>query len=353
MDDLSALGWDAFFERSFAPLRADGLSPARIVREEKGQYLVYDAQGEVVADVTGKYRHEAGTRGDFPAVGDWVAIRRLVGQDGAQIHARLPRKSQFSRKVALARTEEQVIAANIDTVFLVTGLDQEFSLRRIERYVTAMCRSRAQPVIVLNKIDLCSDVASRKAQLEAVAPGIPVLPVSALESERLDVIWELMQVGRTVAFIGSSGVGKSTIINRLLGVERQKTGEASSAVGKGRHITTRRELILIPDRGMLVDTPGLRELQLWGDEQELDDAFEDIAALAVRCRFRDCRHLEEPGCAVRAALADGALDEGRLKGYLKMKKELRRLALRQHQLQRQTEKAERRKAALRSPESDD
>jgi ribosome biogenesis GTPase len=326
---LANLGWSGFFAAHLAPHAADGLFPARVIAQEKLLYLAHNGSTELSAELSGRFRHEAERLDKFPAVGDWVAVKPH-SEDAAIVHALLPRRTGISRKEAWTKTAEQVIAANVDTVFLVSGLDQEFNPRRIERYVATVLRGGATPVVILNKTDLCADPAPVIARLGPIAAGIAVHPVSAVGDSGLDALKAYVRPGETVALIGSSGVGKSTIINRLLGVERQGTGEVSRAVGKGRHVTTRRELIPIPGGGLLMDTPGLRELQLWGDERDLSAAFEDIAALAAQCRFRDCRHGDEPGCAVRAALESGELEPERLRNYEKMQRELRFLEKRQH-----------------------
>jgi ribosome biogenesis GTPase len=327
--ELSDLGWNDFFAGRFAPHEADGLRPGRILSQEKLLYLVHDGKAELAAELSGRFRHEAEQHGGFPAVGDWVALKPH-SDDHAIIHALLPRRTAISRKVPGGVTAEQVIAANIDTIFLVAGLDQEFNPRRVERYVAAMLGSGATPVVVLNKTDICPDPAAAVGQLGPIQAMVAVLQVSAAADTGLEAIRSYVRAGETVAFVGSSGVGKSSIINRLLGAERQRTGEVSDAVGKGRHVTTRRELIPIDGGGLLMDTPGLRELQLWGEESNLEGAFEDIEALARACRFRDCRHDNEPGCAVRAALEDGTLDPERLHNFDKMQRELRFLAKRQY-----------------------
>jgi len=326
---LSDLGWSDYFARRLPEYAADGLRPGRVVCQEKLLYLVHDGSTELAAELSGRFRHEAEQHGGFPAVGDWVAFKPH-SEDRATVHALLPRRTAISRKVPGAMTSEQVIAANVDTIFLVAGLDQEFNPRRVERYVAAMLGSGATPVVVLNKTDICPNPAAAAAQLGPLQPLVAVHLVSAAAGTGLDAIRSYVRAGETVAFIGSSGVGKSTIINRLLGTDRQQTGEVSKAVGKGRHITTRRELIPIPGGGLLMDTPGLRELQLWGEESNLKGAFEDIEALARECRFRDCRHRHEPGCAVRAALEEGTLEPERLRNFEKMQRELRFLARRQH-----------------------
>jgi len=326
--ELSDLGWNDFFAGRFAAYQADGLRPGRVLSQEKLLYLVHDGKAELAAELSGRFRHEADQHGGFPAVGDWVAIKPH-SDDHAIIHALLPRRTAISRKDPGEKTAEQVIAANIDTIFLVAGLDQEFNPRRVERYVAAMLGSGATPVVVLNKTDICPDPAAAVGQLGPIQAMVPVLQVSAADGTGLDAIRSYVRAGETVAFVGSSGVGKSSIINRLLGADRQQTGEVSKAVGKGRHVTTRRELIPIDGGGLLMDTPGLRELQLWGEESNLEGAFEDIEALARECRFRDCRHDNEPGCAVRAAVEDGTLTPERLRNFEKMQRELRFLAKRQ------------------------
>ncbi|MBM3315212.1 GTPase RsgA, partial [candidate division WOR-3 bacterium] len=236
---LTDLGWSDSFAGHFARHQADGLVPARVVCQEKHLYLVHDGTSELAAELSGRFRHEAEQHDAFPAVGDWVAVKPHA-EGEAIIHALLPRRTGISRKVAWTKTAEQIIAANIDTVFLVSGLDQEFNPRRIERYLAAMVASGATPVLVLNKTDLCPDLDAAVEELGPVAASMTVLPVSAAAGSGLEALRPFLLPGETVAFIGSSGVGKSTIINRLLGSERQQTGEVSRAVGKGRHVTTRR-----------------------------------------------------------------------------------------------------------------
>ena len=325
---LTDLGWSSYFADRFAGYAADGQVPGRVIAQEKDLYLVHDGGVELAAELSGRFRHEAEPTGSFPAVGDWVALKPH-SEGEAMVHALIPRRTAISRKVPGAKTAEQVIAANVDTVFLVSGLDQEFNPRRVERYVAAALSSGATPVIILNKTDLCPDIDAAIAQLGPIAAGIAVCPVSAASGAGLDRLRQFLRPGETGAFLGSSGVGKSTIINRLLGSEHQATGTVSRAVGKGRHITTRRELIPIPGSGLLMDTPGLRELQLWADEHDLAVAFDDIDELAGQCRFRNCRHRDEPGCAVRIALENGDLTLERWRNYEKLQRELRFLAKRQ------------------------
>ena len=329
--NLAALGWDSFFEGHFRAFRDRGLSPSRVVCEHKHAYLVRNSLGESQAGISGKMRYAGSSRSDLPSVGDWVAIDASGGGNTAVIQAVLPRKSKFSRNVAGGRTEEQVVVANIDSVFLVSGLDggRSFNLRRIERYLTLAWSSGAAPVVILNKADVCTDVPAHIEAVKSMASAVPVHAVSALERLGLDALQAYLGEGQTVVFLGSSGAGKSTLINSLLGAERLRVGEVREDDHRGRHVTTCRELVLLPDGGMVIDTPGMRELQMWGDEEALDSAFDDIEELAGRCRFRDCRHESEPGCSVRQALEEDALDAGRWQSYLKLKKELRHLAARQ------------------------
>jgi ribosome biogenesis GTPase len=306
--------------------------------EHREVYQVYCEHGDISARVSGRFRHRADLRSDFPAVGDWVAMAVRPGEGQATIQAVLPRKSCFRRKVATAKTDDQVVAANVDTVLLVSSLDREFNLRRIERYLTLAWESGAVPVVVLNKADLCADAKGRVAEAEGIAMGALVHAVSALRPETLGAVYDLIRPGTTVGLMGSSGVGKSTLINALVGRELIETGEVRQSDGRGRHITTHRELIPLPGGGMVIDTPGMREIQLWAEEGSLQDSFGDIEELAAGCRFSDCNHRAEPGCAVREALEDGRLEAGRFKSYQKLQRELRYLAARKEQRARFKEK---------------
>lgn len=300
----------------------------RIAREDRDRYQVLTPVGVLPAVLTGRFRHDARARADRPAVGDWVLAQPQLNGP-ATISVLLPRASAFTRKVAGETTEEQIVAANVETVFLVCGLDGDFNPRRIERALTAAWESGAQPVVVLNKADLAADVAARVAETEAVTPGAPVIALSALDGSGLDALAPWLVHGHTIALIGSSGAGKSTLTNALLGESRQATGAVRDDDSRGRHTTTHRELVPLPSGALLLDTPGMRELQLWGEESGLDGAFPEVALIATRCRFRDCEHATEPGCAITAALADGSLEPARLAAWRKLQRELRHLAGRQ------------------------
>ena len=323
--DLHELGWNDGFQRCFDALAGNDYTVGRVAAEFKHLYRVYYEHGELLATVSGKLRHTAQGREAFPAVGDWVAMT-LSGHEQAVIHDILPRKSKFSRKAAGLVTDEQIVAANIDTVFLVNALNHDFNARRIERYLTLTWDSGASPVVVLTKADLCDDVEAAIRRVEEVAIGVAVHAISCVTGEGLDELAPYIATGHTVALLGSSGAGKSTIVNRLLGTEVQRTQEVRQGDDRGRHTTTYRELIPMPGGGLLIDTPGMRELQLWGTDEGLADAFGDITQLASQCRFHDCSHRNEPGCAVQEALRWGRLDPSRYENYVKLQKEQAYLA---------------------------
>lgn len=318
---LDDLGWNSRFAEAFAAYAAPGVEAARVSLEHTHIYRVLTPSGERLARVSGRLRHAATGRADFPAVGDWVALEVPESGGDARIRAVLPRTSRFSRRAAGNPTEEQVLAANIDVVFLVSGLDNDFNPRRIERYLVTAWDSGATPVIVLNKSDLVDDPAAYAEDVRALAAGVPIHAVSAKSPASLDAVRAHLGPGRTAALLGSSGVGKSSIANALIGEEVLRTREVREADSRGRHTTTGRQLVLLPGGGILIDTPGMRELQLWETGDAVAGAFADIDALADGCRFRDCRHASEPGCAVVAAVAAGTLSPLRLESFRKLQDE--------------------------------
>jgi len=333
---LNTLGWTPALEESFNRDHSDtGLVPARVSRNSKQIYHILCEEGEFVARVSGNFRHNARIPSDYPAVGDWVAVKPRPDDGEADIMALLPRRTVFSRQaVSAAGTEsqsrEQIVATNVDVALLVAALDgsRGFNLRRMERYLTLARNSGADPIVILNKIDLCDDPAPAIAETEKIAAGAPVFAISALDEEAVAPLRELIREGTTVVLLGPSGIGKSTIINAIAGEEIMQTGEVRSSDHRGRHTTTWSELNIIERGGVLVDTPGLRDVQLWTDQAAIDETFAEIQKLALQCRFRDCGHTKEPGCAILAAVESKELDPKRLQSYFKQKQEATEAELR-------------------------
>jgi len=327
-DVLSAYGWNAYWQEIYARTEeaARRLLPARVVAQFSHSYSLMTAEGQHGATVTGKFEFLAAKRSDYPAVGDWVLAEPLPGENRSVIHSVLPRRSAMVRKVAGQVVEEQIVGANLDYLFIVNALNQDFNLRKIERYLIAAWESGAAPVVLLTKADLCPDPESFIAQVESVAPGVPVHSLSAMYQIGREALAPYLKPGSTVAITGSSGVGKSTLLNWLAEQDLQLTQGIRDADARGRHTTTHRELFLLASGALVMDTPGMRELQLWEANEGWQQTFSDIEQLAENCRFRDCKHDREAGCAVLDALQTGELDPKRLANYRKTAKELAHLA---------------------------
>jgi ribosome biogenesis GTPase / thiamine phosphate phosphatase len=316
---LAVLGWDPYFDEKFKRFASDGGVPARVIADYGVECLVHDGIDSSRASVGRHLRNDGAT---MPAVGDWVSV--LKREPVSAIHGVVERRTVFSRKAASAETREQVLAANVDVAFVVAAAT-DVNARRIERYLTIAWQSGAVPVVLLTKADIAESLDELRAELEAVAMGTPVVVTSAVTGDGIDEIVRELQPARTGVLLGPSGAGKSTLINRIVGTEVMRTGLIHRS-GEGRHMTSHRQLVQLPQGGMIIDTPGLREAQLWEGEEALGDVFEDIEQLALTCRFTDCGHATEPGCAVKAALAAGSLDAARFRSYLKLQRELRAVA---------------------------
>ena len=322
---LQQLGFQSYFQDQWQQLELSSntnIIPGRVVLEHKHSYRVVTEKGEWLATVSGNFAYSAFSRKDYPAVGDFVAVEKMPGEERAIIHHLFERKSKFTRKMAGLQVDEQIVAANVDLVFLVMSLNDDFNIRRLERYLIAAWDSGATPVIVLTKADLCENVDNAVQQVETVAFGIDIVVVSSILGQGLDQLMSYLTEGKTAALLGSSGAGKSTLTNALLKSDQMKVSEIREDDAKGRHTTTHRELVLLPTGACLIDTPGMRELQLWDQGDSLTASFSDIDALAKKCRFRDCSHKNEPSCAVQLAIKTGELEKSRLTSYFKLQREL-------------------------------
>jgi ribosome biogenesis GTPase len=320
--NLIQLGWNEFFENQFQVYKNRGLIPTRVAAENKQRYILVTESGELTGEVTGKLLYSSATSAELPKTGDWVAAAVFEKEKKAIIHSMLERKTKLSRKAADRKTEEQIIATNIDFVFVVQGLDNNFNLRRLERYVVSILESGAKPIIVLNKTDLVEEPTVMQRKVKEIIHGIPVILTDATRGIGIIDIKNILKVGLTGVFTGSSGVGKSTIINSLLDEHILETSTVSSSVNKGRHTTARREMLIIPNGGIVIDTPGMREFQLWSVDEGLNKLFDEVESIVLKCKFTDCTHTNEKGCAVIDALEKGIIDEERLDSYRKLQKEL-------------------------------
>jgi ribosome biogenesis GTPase len=320
---LTKLGWNAARAKEFAPYHAKGFVPARVAVEDKHFYRVWTADAELTAQITGKLIHAA--RGDhfqLPKVGDWVAVKLMPNEEKAAIHAILPRRTLITRKATGRDTAAQILATNVETVFLVTAADTTFNAARLERMLVMAHESGARPVVVLNKIDLCDDLDARLAEAARVAGDVPVLAACALTGRGVKKLAALIQSGDTVVFIGTSGVGKSSLINRLYGEELMPTMAVREQDAKGRHTTSWREMIFLPKGGVVIDTPGMREFHVWAAGEGAKETFPEIEALSSGCHFRDCTHTREKNCAVLAALAAGVFPRERYDSFVKLQGEI-------------------------------
>lgn len=323
---LNSYGWSETLQQQFHDYAVRGLSPARVIVQQRGLYVLATSMGEATAQLSGRFAHEA-EAGAYPVAGDWVAAAVRGEEASATIHHLLPRRSAFVRKAAGGGgSTMQVVAANVDVALLVASLNADFNPRRIERYLATAWESGASPVVVLTKADLCDDCDARKAEIEAITLGVPVHVVSVVSGEGLEALRDSLAPGQTAALVGSSGAGKSSLVNALAGAALMTTQAIREDDARGRHTTTHRQLVLLPNGRLVLDTPGMRELGLWDAEAGVAATFADVEALAAACRFSDCAHDTEPGCAVRAALADGSLDEDRWRSYGKLQRELAHLA---------------------------
>lgn len=318
---IEDFGWDSHFEAHWSEIGNAGCVPARVISQHRGLWRVAGDFEECWAEPSGRFRKKSEGGGDWPAVGDWVSVEARPEKQNALIQLVLPRRSRFARKVAGKQIKEQVLAANIDVALIVTALDGDFNVRRIERYMAQCWESGARPAIVLNKADECTEPRQFSAEVERIAMGVPVILISAKTGEGLDALEAHFKKGQTIVLLGSSGVGKSTLVNRMLQEERQPTHAVRESDSRGRHTTTSRQLFLLPGGAMIIDTPGLRELQLWDAADGLSQTFADVDELAGQCRFRDCRHRNEPGCVVQDALASGILETERLESWRKLQRE--------------------------------
>ena len=327
---LKNLGWNSTFDDFIKEKNIKDLIPGRVTNQNGKHYKIITQDGEQNAILSNSFLNSIKYKSEIPTVGDWVGLKKNVDVNTCHIQLLFPRKNRLSRKVAGKKSEEQIIASNIDIAFIITSVDQDFNIRRLERYLSMVYEINAEPVIILNKIDKSKDVNNYLKEAENLSKNVPIIAISAKEGLNIEEVTKYIKIGKTIVLIGSSGVGKSTLINQLLGYSRQPVGEIRKSDGKGRHVTSSRELIMLPDGGMLIDNPGIREIQLWSTGEGISKTFQDIEELGVLCKFRDCHHEQEPGCAVKKAVADGKLAIERLKSYKKLIREYEHSQLRRN-----------------------
>ncbi len=330
MKSLNSLGWNSFFEKQFEQYKLSGFETGRIINEQKERYIVFTEYGEFQGEISGRLLYSTGSNSDFPKVGDWVAVSIFKEESKVIIHEVLERRNKFSRQAAGQKIDEQVLASNIDAVFIVQSLDQNFNIKRMERYISMIYEMKAEPVILLNKSDLIGNPQEKLEEVRKIFPGIISFSLSSFYNVGIEQVMEFIQPSSTYMLIGSSGVGKSTIINRLAGEDILRTNEVREKDSKGKHTTTSRQMIVLKNGGLLIDTPGMRGFKLWNAESGLEETFNEIENFAEDCHFSDCTHTSEIKCAVIDALKSGKISEERYESYLKLQKELRYLETKQN-----------------------
>ena len=325
MYNLKTLGWNSFFEKQYEEYKNSGFIPGRIAVENKNNYLVLTENGEVLAEVSGKLMFTVESNSELPKTGDWVLLSIFDEDSRGIIHKVLERQTKISRRAAGKTSDEQIIITNVDYIFIVQSLDNNFNINRLERYLVTIFQSGAVPIIILSKADVCEDVDSKLAEINNRFPDIKTIVISSFKDVGISELCEVLEFGKTYAFLGSSGVGKSTIINKLIGEEMLKTTEVRTSDNKGKHTTTKRELIILEDKGILIDTPGMRGLQLWSADDGMSVVFTEFEEFAGQCRFADCTHTHEIDCAIIDAVKNNIIPQSKYDNYLKMRKELRYL----------------------------
>lgn len=326
---LEQFGWNNFFEKQFSNFSGKEYKAGRVAIENKSNFILYTEDGELTGELSGRFHFNAEVSSDYPAVGDWVVIRVIPDERKAIIEHVLERKNKFSRKAAGSTTDEQIISANADIIFIVSSLNQDINLRRLERYMSLAIENNTEPVLILSKSDVCDNIEEKLAEVRSIAAGKGIHTICAKENKGVDELRKYFEGNRTIAVVGSSGTGKSTLINCLAGSDEMEVSGISLYKDKGRHTTSHRELVILKSGGLIIDTPGMREIQLWEGSEGISSTFEDIEEYIEMCRFSDCKHDTEPGCAVKQAIDEGTLDEKRFNSYLKLQREYKYFESRQ------------------------